>query len=35
MPLPAALHQGSIYENQLEARRSFSMSAEPEATIRT
>jgi len=31
MPLPPALHQGSIYENQLEARRYFSIAAEPEA----
>jgi ectoine hydroxylase-related dioxygenase (phytanoyl-CoA dioxygenase family) len=30
MPLPPAIHQGSIYENQLEARRYFSMAAAAE-----
>ena len=35
MPLPPALHQGSIYENQLEARRHFSIAAEEEAPVRT
>jgi phytanoyl-CoA hydroxylase len=35
MPLPPALHQGSIYENQLDARRYFSIAAEPEAPVRT
>ena len=35
MPLPPALNQGSIYENQTAARRFFSVSAESEATPRT
>jgi ectoine hydroxylase-related dioxygenase (phytanoyl-CoA dioxygenase family) len=35
MPLAPAIHQGSIYENQLEARRYFSIAAEPEAPLRT
>ncbi len=35
MPLPAALNQGSIYENQTAARRFFSFTAESEATPRT
>src|SRR5262245_20822283 len=29
MPLPPAIHQGSIYENQREARRHFSIPAVP------
>jgi phytanoyl-CoA hydroxylase len=35
MPLPPALNQGSIYENQTAARRFFSFTAESEATPRT
>jgi len=35
MPLPPALHQGSIYENQTAARRFFSVSEESEAAPRT
>jgi hypothetical protein len=35
MPLRPARHQGSIYENQLEARRHFSMTPDPEAPART
>jgi ectoine hydroxylase-related dioxygenase (phytanoyl-CoA dioxygenase family) len=35
MPLPPAIHQGSIYENQLDARRYFSISAEQGAPVRT
>jgi phytanoyl-CoA hydroxylase len=35
MPLPPALSQGSIYENQTAARRFFSFTAESEATPRT
>jgi len=36
MPLPPALHQGSIYENQTDAtRRYFAIAAEPEPTSRT
>jgi len=36
MPLPPALHQGSIYENQSDAaRRYFPMSEEPAPTART
>jgi phytanoyl-CoA hydroxylase len=35
MPLPPAIHQGSIYENQRESRRYFSLEAEPEAPART
>jgi phytanoyl-CoA hydroxylase len=35
LPLPPAIHQGSIYENQLDARRYFSIAAEPEAPVRT
>ena len=34
MPVPPAIHQGSIYENQLDARRYFSVAAEPEAPVR-
>jgi ectoine hydroxylase-related dioxygenase (phytanoyl-CoA dioxygenase family) len=35
MPLPLALNQGSIYENQTAARRFFSFTTESEATRRT
>ena len=35
MPLPPALNQGSIYENQTAARRFFSVTAQSEATPRT
>ncbi len=36
MPLPPALHQGSIYENQSDAaRRHFAVTAEAEPTPRT
>jgi len=34
MPLPPAIHQGSIYENQLESRRHFTIAAEPEVAVR-
>jgi ectoine hydroxylase-related dioxygenase (phytanoyl-CoA dioxygenase family) len=35
MPLPPALHQGSIYENQTAARRYFSVTEESESAPRT
>ena len=35
MPLPPALNQGSIYENQTAARRFFSFTDEAEAPSRT
>ena len=36
MPLPPALHQGSIYENQSDAaRRYFPVTDEPSAPPRT
>jgi phytanoyl-CoA hydroxylase len=35
MPLPPALSQGSIYENQTAARRFFSLTEESEASPRT
>ena len=35
MPLPPALNQGSIYENQTAARRFFSITEESEASPRT
>jgi len=35
IPLPPALNQGSIYENQTAARRFFSFTAEAEAPSRT
>jgi hypothetical protein len=35
MPLPPAIHQGLIDENQLDARRYFSAAAEPEAPAPT
>ena len=35
MPLPPARNQGSIYENQTAARRSFTLTTETERAART
>ena len=35
LPLPPARNQGSIYENQTAARRSFTLTTETERAART